>query len=85
MDRIGQDINGVYAQLVRTVGLIHQARLQYNFKLAPLPDSVFNRYSWKVTKSPHKMVTTRKTTELNTENTRENEPLGIKSRKSVYL
>ena len=42
MDRTVQDINAIYEKLVRTVRLIHPARVQNNFELAPLPDSVFN-------------------------------------------
>ena len=42
MQRLGQDLNGCYAQLVRAVKLVHPTRLSNNFELEPLPDSVFN-------------------------------------------
>ena len=42
MKRVGQDLNGFYAQLVRAVKLARPQRLSNNLALYPLPDSVFN-------------------------------------------
>ena len=44
MQRLGQDLNGVYAQLVRAVKLANPTRLSNNFEIGQPRDSVFNNH-----------------------------------------